>query len=305
MLPNSTNVNKAKYVENLLESFFSESSVYIPNRYIVHIGGEHINKAINELMSADRRLDDKGGSPYTVKEYTFERRGEDGTIIRETQSIKVYEKELEHFLTNHVRESDSGDGLCINMRWACQDVSVPILKPKIETASSSRGIMVDPTKNMTASYVKEYEKGGIITMSVLEQEGMMFYHFFNILTNILIESESYNPTDSIHKLWVKIFLYEQPLMGGKDFLTTPLFEFNSVLYDGMSNLSFSHSETVPSKYKVNLKITSPFQKAFKDEATGMENRIKDEGALRPGMTKGTIFNPGRFIGNVKRRNNGI
>lgn len=227
------------FIENKVNEFYNQSSIYIPNKFSVMLYGPYVDSALEEM---DLR-------------------------VKPTMLV-----DFNRWKSNHVIKNGIGDNTVVDLKWACKDVNVPVTNPM----EDSQDIVMDAVKDMSYKMIVDYQHGSRVSLTIVEESNMLWYQFFNSLTNQFFHTKTLTMRDSIHKVAVRI----QPINLSEEyygkFEKGQVYEFNSVIPKGItSNIKFDQSTTSATEYKVAIECPDPFQKSLKSENAGMKNRFQD------------------------------
>ena len=271
-------------VDGLLQNFYKQSTVYVPNKYSVILYGP----AIRNTMSVLRKSSESGRTDTTSNI------GDGATGHREVDSESFKRWEHYHYDAQFFKKYSgypfAGKALeasgAVHLKWACNNVIIPTL----DTQEADDKIVMDTYKNIKFHIIGSFDANAQMTISVTEEKGMMWYQFFNALGNQFFNAKALIPRDSLHKLSAIIV----PLISSEDddmatrmaFDKGQIFEFNSIVYTGMGrSLKLSNESESPLSYNIKFTCPNPFQQTFKKQEKGMLNRAHDDNYLSQGNTR--------------------
>jgi hypothetical protein len=196
----------------------------------------------------------------------------------------------------------------LQMRWSAENVSVPT--PNMVSSS----MLGDPFENKKYNYISSYQKASKLSFKVIEQDGMMWYQFFNALSMQYFDPTILHSRNSLFILSAIVVPYmtigkykEDPQLSsnGRYIAThhsSEVFEFNNIIFGGIGkSITFSNAENVQAlTYNATFTCPNPFQSSFNDKTVGMDNMIADEKTLTDGLI-GSVYNKSIFISNIPAR----
>lgn len=252
------NFNKA-LTKGELNNFYNESTIHIANKFDVVLRGPYVECAIEYLRARSNAVS--------------------------SEETAINKAKFNRWESNHVEEIAGFKG--IKFKWACKDISIPTARIRTQSDANENGLILDTQRNMKYVYSKGYEKHLPLNMTIVEDTSMMWYQFFNALTNTYFSSKVHTARDSIHKMGLDVFPYlnrpkitEYVTPGYNDRRAHddgPLFEFNSITYSGMGgDIQFSQSASEGQTYSVSFVVPNPFQGVFKEDRKGMTNTVNDD-----------------------------
>lgn len=285
-------------MNGLLNNFYRNSTIYVPNKYSVILYGPAVRNAMSVLRKSSEATRTDVKNPINGD-------GATGHRPIDLESFKRWEhyhyhksffKEYSGYPFSNKTKSING---AVHLKWACNNVNIPTLDSQ---EADDKEITMDTFKNIKFHIVGDADANKALTLSVTEEKGMMWYQFFNALGNQFFNAKALIPRDSLHKLSALVV----PLISSEDdditsrmkFEKGQIFEFNSIIYTGMGNtLKFSNDTETPLTYNVSFTCPNSFQQTFKKEEKGMLNRAHDDNYLSSGSSS---IKPRHFedIGNV-------
>lgn len=280
-------------INDSLNEFYSGSSIFVPNKFMVYLDGPYVTQAIKNLdaivdglsneYESDkinynrwRRLHVASRTVGSDQRYaTISPSGDNrGSIVtKETNGQTVKAKVEKEYR--------------INFLWSCQDINIPL--PNIETDEmESRSMTLDPIKNLKYTMITNYSMNYNVSMGVLEEKGMVWGQFFNELSNLFYDAKILTPRDSIRKLRVVVDIIASRDMPSSSERTSEFeliskFEFNSAVLASRDDLKFGNSIEEGMKGSVTFKIPNPFQASYNHEESGLQNRISDDSCISRGQ----------------------
>ena len=171
----------------LLENFYNQSTVYVPNKYSVILYGPAVRNTMSVLRKSSeagrtnvlRGLGDGGSGHREVDETSFKRwesyHYEKGKSIH----YSGYPGAQEQLMSNGA----------VHMKWACSNITVPTL----DTQESDDKIVMDTFKNIKFHIIGDVDSNAQLKMTVTEEKGMMWYQFFNALGNQFFNAKALIP----------------------------------------------------------------------------------------------------------------
>lgn len=259
-------------VSSNVDTFYSESTIYVPNKYSVILYGEAVLNAISVLNNSSRSNRSSLGDSNSVH----------SEIDRES-FLRWYGY---HF--NPTTSYGNGTRGALYLKWACSDVTVPA----IDIMEAQSQIIMDTFKNIKFDIVTNYDSTSKLSIRVTEEKGMMWYQFFNALNNQFFNAKSLTARDSLHKLSALVVPLDTN-EGASQVTTSRIgyeklqhFEYNSIIYNGMGDsLKFSHDNESPVVYNVSFTCPNPFQSSYKKSNKGMSNKIEDSNYIFNGTKR--------------------
>ena len=210
--------------EQRIDAFFSNSSIFVGNKFIVGFWGEYVNSALYYLLDYSNKDPLRGNIPKVYK------------------NQNIYTVLFNKWYGNHVVPNSNDSE--VDLKWACESVKIPSVGAK-----TRKGFNIDTTKTIDYPLIEGHEGAKTITLNIVEDKKMMFYQFFNALQNQFFEPLILKPKSSYHKLGMYIAVIGGHQMDNLDLIeredgvareTTledipmQVFEFNSVVMTGMS-----------------------------------------------------------------------
>lgn len=277
-----------------IQNFFDEASIFVPNKYIVLMYGEYVEKAIEYMQEgiAGKVKKDKNGNII---------QDGNGNIIYDTNPISdsklkgIAQTNFDRWVTNHY----DNVGKFINLKWTCSSVTIPSVNSETEDGD----YLIDSKKGIRYPLIKTHVKIQTLTMKILEDRKMMMYQFFNALTNQFHDPKVLKPTSSFHKLGILVIpLNAQEGLGQgnnptfiindatqsiinsfkNDNITSvasQVFEFNSAVLVNVEAITLSNKNKTALEYGVSFKVPNTFQGAFNYGLSGLANNTSDSRIL--------------------------
>lgn len=298
-------------VNNNLEEFYAGSSVFVPNKFMVYLDGPYLTQAIDNMeqlvtnndsqypIDADnffkwkaahvestgvkasntRRTSPQGMSQDSYGDFKYQRAGDSATNDN-YGDFKYQRGRGQGKIKTHASDYK------LKFLWACKDVDIPLVDIGTDI-DEEHGMSLDSIRNLKYTLVTDYSKDDAIKMTIIEQKGMIWYHFFNELGNMFFDAKLMTPRDSMHKLRMRIDTMIMQDQRPGDISTAFVkaasayelgqqFEFNSIVFTGTNDLTFSQDNEQPMEHTITFKIPNPFQKSFKHDIAGLRNRVHDD-----------------------------
>ena len=291
-------------VSQNLEEFYAGSSVFVPNKFMVFLDGPYLTRAIDnmEQLVVQNKLShpidydnffkwkaahvtttssSEGtprGTPEGIKDskYGENKFQEPGSAVSNDNWGDI-DFQVGKGKTGKAKTIASGYQL--KFLWACKDISIPLVDIGTDI-DEQIGMSLDSIRNLKYTLVTDYTKDDEITMTVIEQKGMIWYQFFNELGNMFYDTKLMTARDSVKKLRMRIDTLVTDDKATEDYTAAydlgQQFEFNSIVFTGADNLSFSQDSEEPMEHNISFKIANPFQKPFKHDYAGLKNRVHDD-----------------------------
>lgn len=308
---------KIRAVNENLEEFYAGSSVFVPNKFMVYLDGPYLTRAIDNMeqlvtsnsreypIDANNFFKWKAAHVEHTDKPDFTRRESPEGIKNRNYGDFKFQSVGDSIRNSALSNDNYGDydfqrgkggqgkakfqqlGYKLKFLWACKDVSIPLVDIGTDI-DESQGLRLDSIRNLKYTIVTKYSMDQEIDMTIIEQKGMIWYHFFNELGNVFFDAKLMTPRDSVRKLRMRIDTLLMQDQGAGDASTAYVnaasayelgqqFEFNNVVYTGGNNLDFSQDTETPMEHSVKFKIANPFQKSFKHDFAGLKNQLHDDG----------------------------
>ncbi len=283
-------------ISKRINNYFDNGSIYVPNKFIVLLYGEYVTKAIDSMI---KDIDNQNQND-----------------LKRINDIN-FTNWLKNFYFNGGNDPYFG---CIDLGWACKDVSIPTSNSEFE-----EDFVLDTIKQIRYPLIKSPVKIQNVSMTIVEDRHLMFYQFFNSLINQFFNPKVLKANSSFHKLniavvaltqtdqlpdednvvqteQVKSTLLEKIFSDNSGNTPTPrknkdvyaipgnVFEFTSASLDKLENINLSNASKAPLEYRVNFKVPNSFQSSFNNELSGSLDKTSDSVLLDPPAKKASNSN---------------
>lgn len=271
-----------------IELFYAEGSILTENKYIVGFYGENVSKAIKKMgTAASARLSEKESTPQFISRTN-------GVII----PANTYEKMFERWIKAFVPLPDRNE---VELRWTATNVVIPTVK-----ATTVKDFSMDSTKTIWYPMITGAQTTDKIIVTVVEERGMGMYQFFNALMNTFFTTKLLKPKSSFQKLAMYIIILNGEYIpvsgGGNTIMDLPLqiFEFNSIVPSGVSNLTFKQGETNEKiSFTVEFEAPNIFQGSYASTSVrGLMDNTTDEIFFDPTTDNGSLNAKGGYMDKV-------
>lgn len=246
-------------LDRLMPRFYSTARGHVPNKYLVYFYGPYVDEALHVM---DRN---SYGDKYNMEE---------AKVFTETHDTYKKSEFDDWFRANYDTEYHF---LC--MHWAAQDVEVPGAQAEFEP------IMMDSIKNMTYQVIKKNKEPDQIKITVLDDNYMMWFQFFNALYNVQFSPLVLKPRSTFQKINMFVNFYyegitianshdERTFLKNKDSELNPcitdlevgqMFEFNSCVLAAAPRIKMSYGDDKQYTFDVALSYPNSFQGSFKSK----------------------------------------
>jgi hypothetical protein len=272
-------------VSKRVKNFFDQSSFYVPNKFIVALFGEYVDKAITKMSTDIDKISDL--SIRAMHRESFE-----------TWKATYFNK----------------DGNYVDLNWACQGAVIPQANSETEDGD----YVLDAVKGIRYPLIKTHAKIQTVSLRIIEDRKLMLYQFFNAIINQFHVPLALKPRSSFHKLSILIvaltqhegsgFGTKQPkensdnFKGLRDFVNKDIrsipgqvFEFNSAVLTNVDALNLNNNNKAPLEYNVSFKVPNSFQNSFNTSISGLRDNTSDRTTLNAATDSNGL--DGRFIRN--------
>lgn len=288
-------------ISTRIETFYNNGSILTNNKYIVGLYGENVKKAIDKMSKkASGRLNSE--ETKTTPENSLFKGRENSLIIPKT----TYEIMFNRWKLTFAPSKDNDE---VELRWTASKVVIPTTQAVTEATHA-----MDSTKSLWYPIIKSVGKTSKVTLTIVEERGMGMYQFFNALMNQFFSTQVLKPKSSFQKLAMYIIILNGEYIEHNKkthIIDIPLqiFEFNSIVPKGISDLTFESGET-PNiiSFTVDFDVPNVFQGSYASTTMkGLMDRTSDQtenGVLKDGNF---TFKEGFFTidkENLKSKENG-
>lgn len=260
-----------KTMEQRITEYYGGASIYRPNKFLVGLYGEHVNKAINTLL-ADCETERSPSAQYNGNK-------------KMSHNTQVYKNALLTWMSKYFNDEDNQ----VELKWTCSNVSIPTVKSNIDP----KAVRLDNHKTIKYPLVKAADNSGEIKLTIVEDRNMMMFQFFNALQNQSYIPQIMKPKSTFHKLGMYVAALQEDFVlptttteGGyvRDFdldsVVSQVFEFNSITIIGLSGINFANDAKDKLTYEVTFAAPNLFQGAFKTSFKGLRNTGSDAEYLK-------------------------
>jgi len=249
-----------KSMEERIQFFYQKASILPNNKFLVGLYGPYVNQALLK-MGRDAEFT----SNVNTQKFT------EGNL--------VHKSHFSDFLKRHTNGTTKLVGDEVELKWATRSVTIPTIQSDI-----IEDINIDTIKTIQYPLIKGHIPTGTIKLDIVEDRTMSIYHFFNALMNRFFNPKILKPKSSFQKLNMYIIILNQdvpdPKLNPKGVFDIPvqMFEFNSIVPTGMTDLSFSHDmPTKKTEFSISFKAPNLFQSSYKtiNEFRNIRNNSTD------------------------------
>ena len=286
-----------KTMESHINSFYDNASVYRPNKFFVGFFGEYVKMAVDKMEAKSK-----------------------GKLVHATN---LYEREFNRWketfyttLRHPVTGKNEGQ---IDMRWACAGITIPHTSSEIDNTQ-----YIDSLKSIKYPIIKgTASTGGEVVINVREDKTMMWYHFFNAMNNSFYRAQILKPRSSFQKVSIYVVPVQEqfvntpankengvPRTSPIDFVTSQVFEFNSVVLKTIGSFEMKNDNKEILEYKVTFTAPNTFQGSFNETYRGLADNTTcgfDSNMLIETQKNVFGYNDGNFtipIDTLKSETNG-
>ncbi len=237
-------------VKNRIDKFFSDASIYVPNKYSVVLYGQYVENAIKSLQD------------------TIE--GSANSELKNLNRVSFNKWKAVYYDT---------PGKFLDLRWACSSVSIPTITAETETDYN-----IDSTKSIRYPLIKGY-KNGPLTMRVTEDSKLLFYQFFNALTNQFFNPKVLKPNSSFQKLNIAIGTFtanekfNPEVKNPTSAAVAQVFEFNSAVLMDFGNVELNSVSNTKLEYNIKFNVPNAFQSKFNSSLESIRDNTTDKAFL--------------------------
>ena len=269
-------------MEETINAFLSQGSIFKPNKYYVGFYGPYIEETLVKLNQEAKQFN--------------------STELKVQKSTNVSLNALKRWSSIHVDPTQN----LVDLRWTCKEAVIPHVKPKIKESFT-----VDALKSIQYPLIESYGGAGTVRLTIKEDRNMMMYQFFNTLMNRFFRPQILKPRSSFQKLGMYIAVLQEDFITPKydpsaskengekrkailDSVVVQIFEFNSIVPKGMSDLKLSSAiPTKGSEFTIDFQVPNTFQGGFKTTFKGLRDYTTDAEFLTA-LDEGTLRN-GKYI----------
>lgn len=245
-----------KSMNSHVNDFYSNNSIFIPNKFMVGFYGSYITEAMNELSQESKKA------------------GFDGAFIENFQNFKA-----NHYIT---------DGNILELKWLCSTISLPTPTPVVES-----NFNIDTLKGIKYPLIKGYGSApSEINLTLVENRRLQGFQFFNTLMNRFFIPQLFRARSSFHKLnmYVAVLNGDYTKAGvGRDLeryaystdsrslvaiddIPLQVFEFNSIVPTSIGKVTLTNASKPDSlSYGISFLAPDPFQGAYNTTFKGLRD----------------------------------
>ena len=260
------------FVDNKLQTFYSEASIFVPDKYQVYLYGPAVRGALSYLIRRANGMHRNGMKNPDALD-----------LVAVKDFIANFFVDNPHNLyTRYWNNPTVNTRGAIALRWAAETANIPTMNPVVD---SNKLPNLDPYKNIKLPYISDFNKESMVTISIVENEYFMWFQFFNALKLQFFNKKVLHPRDSLHKLSILFVpLINRINNDNNNHLDTTkngysqgqFYEFNSAFFKGIQNLSFGHDKTGLLKHSISFSCPTAFQQSFKHEQDGLRDYATDD-----------------------------
>jgi len=297
-------INLNKPMKQRIDDFYGNSSVFRTNRFLVGFYGEYVRQAIKKLES-DAKTERYNSNVFS---------GNQKLAFGE----HIYLNALDRWKELHYNAEEEQ----VELKWTCESVTIP----NTQVSIGNTKLLLDSVKSIKYPFITSgtdsIEK---ISINIIDTRDLMMYQFFNALLNRFFTPQILKPRSSFHKLGMYVAVLQEDFVksGGikentefrdadLDAVVKQIFEFNSIVIDGIPQLTFDQKGESILKYKINFSAPNTFQGSFKTSFKGLRNNTSDRQFLDLGVDQNTLLNNGTSynrdnfeVSSLLSQNNGV
>lgn len=161
--------------DSYLQKYFTHAEGFVPNKFHIGFSGEYVEKALTIMQI------NCAGDKYTHAPKLF-------------NGSAYLLKKFSNFIDDHW----DNEKRILNMLWNCKSVTLP--KPTLDTAQINS---LDSMKDLTFSMPKKVQPGRL-TLSVVDEQYLMWFNFFNAMFNSQISPLLLRPKSGFHKIDISV-----------------------------------------------------------------------------------------------------
>ena len=252
--------------DSYLQKYYTYADGFVPNKFHIGFSGEYVEKALT-IMQVNC-----AGDKYTHAPKLF-----NGSAF------------LQQKFSNFIEDHWDNEKRILNMLWNCKSVTLP--KPRLDTDTIRS---LDSMKSLTFQMPKKIQPG-TLTLTVVDNQFLMWFNFFNALFNSQISPLVLRPKSGFHKIDISVELLnaatandwaqaqnDAALASRAPWLSyTPgtrtnldviqMSEYNSAVLSAAPTIDPTNESANLASFSVEFKIPNPLNGTFKRSDRGLHD----------------------------------